>query len=151
MRYAPLAMALALSSIVSASPAHAGRSHINVAVVATFGHSPFFFDPFFHRPFLSQPFCHPFCRSAFFFGGPVFAPPPVFYSPPVYYAPPVYYYPPPAYYAPPAAAAPPSQGGSPYKKEDCRQTETTITIDGQAQRLVGTVCKGPDGNWHTAP
>lgn len=144
MRYAPWAMALALSCVVSAGPAHAGRS--NVVVVATFGHSPFFF----HRPFFS-PFCHPFCHSTFFFGGPVFAPPPVFYSPPVYYPPPVYYYPPPAYYAPPAAASPPSQGGGPYKNEDCRQTETTITIDGQAQRLVGTVCKGPDGNWHTAP
>ena len=144
MRYAPWAMALALSTIVSASPAHAGRHHANVAVVATFGHTPFFFDPFFHRPF----FCHPFCRSAFFVAGPVFAPPPVFYGPPVYYAPPApYYYPPPAAAAPPA----PSQGGSPYGKEDCRQTETTITIDGQAQRLLGTVCKGPDGNWHTAP
>jgi len=146
MRYTPWAMALALSSIVSA---HAGRHHANVAVVATFGHSPFFFDPFFHRPFFSQPFCHPFCRSAVL---PSFSadvpPPPAFYGPPVYYAPPpLYYYPPPAAAAPPA----PSQGGSPYSKEDCRQTETTITIDGQAQRLVGTVCKGPDGNWHTAP
>ena len=143
MRYAAWAMALALPSIVSAGPAHADRHHVNVAVVATFGHSPFFF----HRPFFSQPFCHPFCRSAFFFGGPVFAPPP-FYSPPVYYTPPPqYYYPPPAVAAPPA----PAQGGSDYSTEDCRQYESTITIDGQAQRLVGTVCKGPDGNWHTAP
>ncbi len=140
MRYAPWAMALVLSSIVSASPAHADRRHANVAVVATFGHSPVFF----HRPF----FCHPFCGSAFFFSGTVFAPPPAFYAPPVYYAPPpLYYYPPPAIAAPSA----PTQGGRPYRTEDCRQYETTITIDGQAQQLVGTVCKGPDGNWHPVP
>ena len=150
MRYAPWAMALFLSSLISAGPAQAGHHHTNVAVVATFGQSPFFFhrSPFFFHPFFAQPFCHPFCRSAFFFSAPAFAPPPVaFLSPPVYYAPPPqYYYPP----APPAAAPPrPPQGGS--GTQECRPYETTITIDGQPQRLVGTVCKGPDGNWHPAP
>ena len=142
MRYAPWAVALVLSSVVVAGPAQAGRNHVNVAVVATFGHSPFFFHPFF-----AQRFC---CRSAFFFSGPVFAPPPpVFYSPPVYYAPPPqYYYPPPAVATPPP---PTQQGGSSYRSEDCRQYETTITIDGKPQQLVGTVCKRPDGTWHTAP
>ena len=156
MRYAAWAMALFLSSIVSVGPAQAGH-RTNVAIVATFGQSPFFFhqspfffrqSPFFFHPFFAQSFCRPFCHSAFFFGAPAFAAPPVaFVSPPVYYAPPPqYYYPP----APPAAAPPPAaHGGS--GTQDCRPYETTITIDGQPQRLVGTVCKGSDGNWHPAP
>ncbi len=37
MRYAPWAMALALCPVAAAGSAHAGRSHTNVAVVATFG------------------------------------------------------------------------------------------------------------------
>jgi len=87
MRCAPWAMAVVLSSIVSAGPAQAGRGHANVAIVATVGH-PVFFNPSFH-PF----FFHPFFRPTFFVAAPVFAPPPVaFYPPP----PVVAYYPPPS-------------------------------------------------------
>jgi hypothetical protein len=136
MRCAPWATALVLFSIVSAGPAQAGRGHTNVAFVATVGH-PAFFNPSFH-PF----FFHPFFRPTFFVAAPVFAPPPVaFYPPP----PVVAYYPPPLS-APYATSPPPTA-----RSEDCRQYETTVTIDGTPQRLVGTVCKGPDGNWHPAP
>ncbi len=142
MRYAPWAMALALLPIAVASPAHAGRSRANVAVVATFGHPPFF-HPFFH-PFF-RPFHPVFFRSTVFVGAPVFAPPPV-----AFFQPPVYYVPPPMYaYPPPGVTGAPS-GGTSYRPEDCRRYETTITIDGKPQPLVDTVCKGPDGNWHRA-
>lgn len=137
MRHAPWAVALALFPVVAAGPAHAGRSHTNVAVVATFGH-PVFFHPFFH------PFQPVFFRSSVFVGAPVFAPPPVaFYQPPVYYAPPPMY----SYAPPPAAPAPATPS---YRPEDCRQYQTTIDIDGKPQPVIGTVCKGPDGNWHIA-
>ena len=81
MRHAPWAMALALFPGAAAGSAHAGRSHTNVAVVATFGHPPVF-HPFFH------PFHPVFFRSSVFVAAPVFAPPVVFYQPPAYYAPP---------------------------------------------------------------
>jgi hypothetical protein len=78
MRHTSWAVALALSSVVVSGPARTGHSHVNVAVVATFG-NPFFFGPVIH-PF--NPF---FFGSTVFAGAPVFAPPPVaFYPPPVY-------------------------------------------------------------------
>ena len=154
LRYAPWAMALFLSSIVTASTAHAdGHRHVNVFV--NVGNRPVFAHPFFHRGF-HHPFFHTGFRSTVFVGGPVFAAPAVFAPPPVafYQPPPFYAPPPPYYYQPPVAAQPPAippQGGSGYSTEDCRPYETIITIDGNPQRLVGTVCKGSDGNWHVAP
>jgi hypothetical protein len=140
MRHAAWAVALALSSVAAVAPARADRGHVVVA----FGH-PRFSHPFFFRPahpLFFRPF-HPFFfRSPVFFGAPGFAPPPfAHYPPPAYYAyaPSPIYYPPP----PPAAAPAPSNGTA-----DCRDYQTTITIDGKPQPLVGTVCKGPDGNWH---
>jgi hypothetical protein len=144
MRYAPWAAALALASVVAAGPANANakRGHVVVA----FGHPPFFHPFFFHpvHPFFFHP-AHPFVfRSTVFFGAPGFVPPPfAYYPPPAYYAPsPVYYYPPP----PPAAAPAPNRSDG---AADCRDYQTTVTIDGKPQTLIGTVCKGPDGNWHT--
>lgn len=139
MRYAPWAMALALSSLINASPAHAGRGHVTAFVAV--GNGPFFAQPFAHPFFFHQHF-----HSAFFVSAPVFAPP-------VFAPPAVAFYPPPpmvAYYAP----LPPMQYQTaptptpPSRSENCRQYHTTIDIDGEAQPLVGTVCKGLDGNWH---
>ena len=145
MRCAPWALALAISSLIGAAPAHAGRSHATAFVAV--GNNPVFF----HRPFFRPFFFHQSFHSAFFFSAPVFAPP-VFAPPPV-----AYYYPPPppvAYYAPPPPPPPaqPPQTPAPLSRsENCRQYQTTIDIDGQPQPLVGTVCKGADGNWHPAP
>lgn len=142
MRYAPWAAALALSSVVAAGPADANRGQ----VVVTFRHTPFVHPFFFHpvHPFFFHP-AHPSVfRSTVFLGTPGFVPPPFAYYPaPAYYAPaPVYYYPPPP---PPAAPAPNRSDGA----TDCRDYQTTVTIDGKPQPLIGTVCKGPDGNWRT--
>jgi hypothetical protein len=140
LRFAPWAMALALLFGLTSGPAHARRNHVDVFVAI--GNHPAFVHPFFHRPF----FFHRSFHSAFFVEAPVFAPPPLFAPPPaavVYPPPAVAYYPPPpgpTYQPPPT---PPS------RSENCRQYQTTIDIDGQPQPLVGTVCKGPDGNWHT--
>ncbi|HUC64209.1 MAG TPA: hypothetical protein VMA53_02195 [Stellaceae bacterium] len=146
MRYAAWAVALTLSSVAAVAPARADRGRAAVAV----GHPPFSHPFFFHpaHPFFFQPF-HPFFfRSTVFFGAPGFAPPPFAYYPPppayAYAAAPAYYYPPP----PPAAAPAPNRSNG---AADCRDYQTTITIDGKPQPLVGTVCKGPDGNWHVVP
>jgi len=74
-------------------------------------------------------------------------PPAYYYPPPAYYPPaPAYYYPPPAYYAPPQGYAPPAapsagQGGN------CREYQSTTTIDGRKQPTYGTACLQPDGSW----
>ena len=96
---------------------------------------------------------------AFSFGFPIYAGPPVVYGPPAYYAPPppVYYYPPPANY-PPAATAAPSAGTSqgaivtPYSGQgqatgNCREYQTTTTINGVPQKSYGTACLQADGTW----
>ncbi len=73
-------------------------------------------------------------------GVPLVPGPAYYYPPPapVYYAPaPVYVPPPAAAYAPPAAAP---QG-------ECREYESTMTIAGQPQSVVGTACRQPDGTW----
>ena len=67
-------------------------------------------------------------------------PPLVAYPPPapVYYAPAPDYAPPPAMaYAPPATAP---QG-------ECREYQSTTTIAGQPESVVGTACRQPDGTW----
>lgn len=132
MRSALRAMALSILPVVAAGSADADRDHGHRVAISRAA-DPRFFHPFFH-PF--------FFRSTVFF-----VPPPV-----AFYAPPVYYVPPPIYpYAPPlpAAAAPPPD--SPGSAAECRAYRSTITIDGRPQLLVGTLCKGPDGNWHLVP
>jgi hypothetical protein len=131
MRSTAWAMALALSSLVTAGAAHAGRSHVNVAIVAGVNR-PVFFHPFFH-PF--SPFFHPFFRSSFFFAAPFFAPSPVAFVPP-----PPAFYPSPVVY-PPYSAAPATSS------QNCRQVQLTITIDGQPQAAFGTACQQSDGTW----
>jgi hypothetical protein len=70
----------------------------------------------------------------------IYAPPPYYYAPP----PPVVYAPPPTYYsAPPAYYAPPAQATG----QQCREYQSTTTINGQPQQIVGTACLQPDGTW----
>jgi hypothetical protein len=74
-------------------------------------------------------------------------PPVVAYPPPapVYYAPaPVYYAPAPVY-APPPATAYPSPPVEP--QGECREYQSTTTIAGQPQSMVGTACRQPEGTW----
>ena len=71
---------------------------------------------------------------------------------PPYYAyppPPVVYAPPPAYYGTygtvqpvPASPAYQTQSG-----QTCREYQTTVQVDGQAQPGYGTACLQPDGTW----
>lgn len=86
------------------------------------------------------------------FGVPVVPayPPPVFYypppPPPVVYAPPAYYAPPPppaAYAPPPSAPVAPAQASG----QQCREYQTTTTINGRPQQTFGTACLQPDGTW----
>jgi hypothetical protein len=77
---------------------------------------------------------------------------PSYYYP--YYAP--YYYPP-AYYPPPLVYAPapaygtvqplPPPGYPDSSGRNCREYQTTIQVDGQAQPIHGTACQQPDGTW----
>ena len=69
--------------------------------------------------------------------GPVYYPPP-----PVYYGPPVAYAPPPVVYAPEPFVA----GAAPADRQ-CREYQTTSTVDGQQQQIYGTACLQPDGTW----
>lgn len=65
-------------------------------------------------------------------------PPPLVYPPaPVYYAPAPTYPPPAAAYAPPL----------PAPQSECREYQSTTTIAGQPQNMVGTACRQPDGSW----
>jgi len=85
---------------------------------------------------------------SFGIGVPLFPGPAYYYPPPplVAYPPPapVYYAPAPVYAPPPAtayalpAAAP--QG-------ECREYQSTTTIAGQPESVVGTACRQPDGTW----
>ena len=76
-------------------------------------------------------------------------PGPAYYYPP----PPVVAYPPPApvYYAPaPVYAPPPATAYAPPPAEpqgECREYQSTTTIAGQPQSMVGTACLQPDGTW----
>jgi hypothetical protein len=74
-------------------------------------------------------------------GFPVYAPlyaPPAYYYPPPVYAPPPLYAPSPAYRQP----APGSQSGS-----NCQPYESTTTINGRPETVIGTACRQPDGTW----
>jgi hypothetical protein len=93
------------------------------------------------------------------FGGPLGYYPPYPYYP--YAAYPAY----PAYVAPPAAYANPAPtayspavagygtpavanyGAPAASGGDCREYQSTVTIDGRPQRAFGTVCRQPDGSW----
>jgi hypothetical protein len=80
-------------------------------------------------------------------GVPLMPGPAYYYPPPplVAYPPPapVYYAPAPAYPPPAAYAAPP-----PAPQGECREYQSTTTIAGQPQSMVGTACRQPDGTWH---
>src|SRR6266851_390410 len=59
---------------------------------------------------------------------------------------PSYYYPPPpaVAYPPPAPAyAPPAA----EPQGECREYQSTTTIAGQPESVVGTACRQPDGTW----
>jgi hypothetical protein len=89
-------------------------------------------------------------RGHVFFGFNTWGP--SYYYP--YYAP--YYYPP-AYYPPPLVYAPapaygtvqplPPPGYPNSSAPNCREYQTTIQVDGQAQPIHGTACQQPDGTW----
>lgn len=82
-----------------------------------------------------------------FYPAPVYAPPPVYYAPaPVYYAPPPPPPPPPAVIYPSSAASYVAQDG-----RTCRQYQTTIMVNGVAERGYGTACLDADGVWRVAP
>jgi len=88
-----------------------------------------------------------FFHDHFFFGGGAFFDGyyPYAYEP--YYYP--YYYPPAVVYAPPATevsvSATPVAGGA-----NCREFQTTVTIDGKRQAAVGTACRQADGTWRVS-
>lgn len=92
------------------------------------------------------------------YGPGYYAPPPYPYYgyPSPYYAP--AYPPPPAYYgAPPdyGPGYPPPEPGSygppgdqgPPPDQNCRETRSVATVNGQRQWVYGTACQQPDGSW----
>jgi|SRR5579863_7240893 len=94
---------------------------------------------------------HDFDRHRFFFhdrffGGAFFDGfYPYAYEP--YYYP--YYYPPAVVYAPPATDV--SVSAAPVVgRTNCREFQTTVTIEGKRQEAVGTACRQPDGSWHVS-
>lgn len=70
---------------------------------------------------------------------------PLYFGPPAYYAPP----PPPVVYVPsPAQVYPVAPTSAPVgEQEECREYQSTSTIDGQPQQTFGTVCRQADGTW----
>lgn len=81
-----------------------------------------------------------------------------YYRPRYHYFPPPYYYyppppPPPVVYVPvPAPAPQPAPTAAPppvptASQTNCREYETTMTIDGRPQKVTGTACLQPDGTW----
>jgi hypothetical protein len=95
-------------------------------------------------------------RPSAHYGGPGYYLGPGYVYPPLaaFYPPPApLYYPPAAatYYPPPIDYAPPVAANSSPSTAPCRQARHTVIIDGKPQVLVGTLCKGPDGDWHVAP
>jgi hypothetical protein len=84
-------------------------------------------------------------RTRVFLGFDFVGPPAYYYPPPYYYyppPPPVVYAPPPVYGAAPAAPAYQTRSG-----QTCREYQTTVNVDGQAQPGYGTACLQPDGTW----
>ncbi|MBL8701615.1 MAG: hypothetical protein JNK67_24760 [Alphaproteobacteria bacterium] len=99
--------------------------------------------------------------------GGYYAYPPYYYRPRYYYYPAPYYYyppppPPPVVYVPVPAPAPPPQpaptatpqpvpSAAPpvpqASKTNCRDYETTMTIDGKPQKVTGMACLQADGSW----
>ena len=86
-------------------------------------------------------------RVFFGFGVNTWGPPAYYYPPPYYYYPPpaVVYAPAPAYgTVQPIPAAPTYQAPV---SQTCREYQTTVMVDGQAQPSYGTACLQPDGTW----
>jgi hypothetical protein len=81
-------------------------------------------------------------------GGPAY---PAYYPSPYYYAPPppVYYAPPPVAYAPPPVAYAPAPAYAPSgpSQDNCREYQSSATIDGRPQPTHGVACRQPDGSW----
>lgn len=83
--------------------------------------------------------------------------PPYYYRPRYYYYPPPYYYypppPPPVVYVPvpqpppPQAAPAATPAVPPASQTNCKDYQSTITIDGRPQRVTGTACLQADGTW----
>ena len=73
------------------------------------------------------------------FGPAYYPPPPVVYGPP----PAVVYAPPPAAVVP---AAPLPNAGA-QQGDNCREYQSTVTIDGRPQPTYGRACLQPDGTW----
>ena len=72
-----------------------------------------------------------------------------------YYYPPAYAYPEPVYVPapvyseplPPLEERPRVHEVPPAGAQDCREFQTTITIDGREQPGYGTACRQSDGSW----
>lgn len=79
-----------------------------------------------------------------------------YHRPRYYYPPPYYYYPPPpppsVIYVPaptpvPAPPAATTNSVPTASQANCREYESTTTIDGRPQKIIGTACLQPDGTW----
>ncbi len=89
------------------------------------------------------------------YGGGHYGYAPYYYHRPRYYYPPPYYYyyppPPPAVIYVPPPPPPATQTIAPSvptaSQANCREYESTTTIDGRPQKIVGTACLQPDGSW----
>jgi len=90
------------------------------------------------------------------YGGGYYPYPPYYYHRPhYYYPPPYYYYPPPppsVIYVPaptpvPAPPAATTNSVPTASQANCREYESSSTIDGRPQKIVGTACLQPDGTW----
>lgn len=57
--------------------------------------------------------------------------------------------PPPPEKAPPPPPPPPAppQATAPGDEPECREYQTTVTIDGKPQKAYGKACRQPDGTW----
>ena len=90
------------------------------------------------------------------YGGGYYPYPPYYYHRPhYYYPPPYYYYPPPppsVIYVPAPTPSPPPPAATTSSvptasQANCREYESSTTIDGRPQKIVGTACLQPNGSW----
>lgn len=142
-RYAYLlfAAAMALAPLGAHAQHHGGMGGHNFG-----GHGGFDRDRGFDRDHDRDFDRHRFFHDRFFFGGAFFDGFYPYAYDPWYYP---YYYPPAVVYAPAttdvSVSSGPAGGGA-----NCREFQTTVTIDGKRQPAVGTVCKQADGSWRVS-
>jgi hypothetical protein len=120
--------ALGLTILLGSAPAMA-RTSVGIGIgIPLYG--PGYYAPAYPYPYYGSPY------------------PPAYYAPPPAYAPPAYPAPAPApgYYHPSADYGPPQDYGPP-PDENCRETRSPATINGQQQWVYGTACQQPDGSW----